>query len=167
MDKRDKLWLRILSILMMIFVLLAAFFAYQWGLHFEDSNKSVQTNLKEFRRDLDLKQQEIDTLKLQVEAISKNPPKDGVDGKNGFNGKPGEDGADGVTRVETHHTQTIIEKTLPSVPVEPLNGVDGKTPELAIDGDNNRWVMRYEGDEEWRLIPILCKALTVVCKMEP
>lgn len=169
MDKRDKLWLRILMIVFGLFIILLAYVAWMLGHTVQDQTNHTKAIVEVEKRRNDLQQKQIDTLSTKLEQLYKNYPKNGEDGKNGesIKGDTGEKGKDGVTRVETHNTQTVVEKPVPTTPPEPLAGRDGRTPQLAIDADTKRWITRYEGDEEWQPVPILCKALTINCTDEP
>jgi hypothetical protein len=157
MDKRDKILLRILTICVVLFVGILIYVVWNTGQSIERSNNStsvISGAVKDIYKDLDKKQKEIDDLKLKVDNIEIQP---GKDGKNGVDGKAGKDG---VTKIENHETQTTIEK---QIAVEPIPAVNGKTPRFAIDGETGKWLMQYEGDEEWFLVPTLCQGLTVVC----
>lgn len=158
MNKKDRILLRLVTIAFAIFVLLLAYFGYQLGKEVEQQSNYTHTNIEAIYKDLDIKQKQIDAMQSHINKILSNIPKDGRDGSDGTDGVNGKDGA---TIVENHETTTIIEK---EVPVEPRQGNNGKTPEFAIDNVSNKLMMRYQGDEEWHIIPILCENLTVVCE---
>lgn len=163
MDKKDRILLRVLTILFALFVLLLALYGWQLGQNVEKQASHYQAQIDTIYEDLDLQREELNTLKSQFKHFIENPPKDGEKGDDGVSIK-GEDGEDGVTTIERHETQTIIEKP---VVIEPEPGRDGRTPEFAIDATTGSQLMRYKGDEDWHLVPrVVCSVLSVVCRAE-
>lgn len=85
------------------------------------------------------------------------PPKDGKDGR---------DGRDGKDSVSTHtEGQTVLkEKVIVQKPIKGEKGENGRTMQLAQDSASNKLFYRYEGDDDWQPLPLLC--LGIICKGE-
>jgi len=165
MDRRDRILIRLLIAFLIIGSIILAYVGYTLGQTVDKNEKrssikfqQIDKNFDLQKKQLELQQKQIDILKEAVTSVK--GAKDGRDGKDGADGV---NGKDGVTKIESHETQTVVQRVIPADPVQPLNGVNGRTPEFAIDGNSRKLLMRYEGDDDWRLVPVLCQALTVSC----
>lgn len=144
MDKKDKLLLRILTILWLILTLGLAYIGFTLFQQTSGEVRLIAESVKSVQQGNALSKEQLAEVSRQIATIQATVPKDGKDGKNG------KDSLSTHTIVEK---ETVVEK---QIPVHGKNGRDGQTPLVAFDEGLKRWLVRYDETEEWTLAPVLC-----------
>lgn len=103
-----------------------------------------------------------DAIRTQA-TINQIPtePKSGytpIKGVDYYDGKDGQDGKDSVS----NHTETTIIKEVPLKGIDGIDGKDGengKTPDIQCNPKKNRWEVRYNKEDQWKILgesPVKC-----------